>query len=245
MALPLSVTVIASNEERNIGRCLRSIRNLASEIIVVANDCHDKTVEIAKSFNAKVHEETWHGFAHQKNLALGYASQPWILCLDADEEVDNELRESILSFIKTNDHSYSGAYFARRTYFINRWMKHGDWSPDYNLRLLRRKHGSWSKDRVHEKLNVSGQIKKLEGYLLHYSFENVEVYMKKNMKYAELFESTDQKSIFSILLRSCWKFIRGYFFKLGFLDGLPGFYVAYSQAFFTAYKYLRMLFKNL
>jgi glycosyltransferase involved in cell wall biosynthesis len=244
MALPLSVTVIASNEERNIGRCLRSINDIASEIIVVVNDCYDKTVEIAKSFNAKIYEKPWHGFSYQKNLALEYATQPWILCLDADEEVGDELHESIASFIKLNDHSYYGAYFSRRTFFMDRWIKHGDWAPDYNTRLLRRKHGLWSKDKVHEKLNVSGQVKKLEGFLFHYSFANVESYMKKNLRYAELFESPEQKSIWSILLRSCWKFVRSYLLKLGFLDGVPGFYIAHSQAFFTMYKYMRMLIKK-
>ncbi|MDR0595167.1 MAG: glycosyltransferase family 2 protein [Puniceicoccales bacterium] len=244
MALPLSVAIIASNEEKSIGRCLRSVNDLASEIIVVVNDCKDKTVEIVKAFNGKVYEETWYGFSHQKNLAIGYTSQPWILCLDADEEVDGELHDSIVSFIKANNHSYCGAYFARRTFFIDRWIKHGDWNPDYNLRLFRKKHGSWSNDRVHEKLNVSGPIRKLEGHLLHYSFENIEDFMKKNMKYAELFESKEEKSLFIILLRSCWKFIRGYFFKLGFLDGLPGFYIAHAQAFFTMYKHMRILIKN-
>ncbi|MDR1255881.1 MAG: glycosyltransferase family 2 protein [Puniceicoccales bacterium] len=244
MVLPLSVTIIASNEEQNIGRCLRSIRDLADEIIVVVNDCHDKTVEIAKAFNAKVYEEIWHGFSQQKNLALHHASQPWILCIDADEEVDGELHDSIASFIKANDHAYSGAYFARSTFFINRWIRHGDWTPDYKTRLLRKKHGSWTADRVHEKLNISGQIKKLEGHLLHYSFKSVEDYMKKNVKYAELFESPQERSIPIILLHSCWKFIRGYLFKLGFLDGFPGFYIAYTQAFFTSYKYMRILAKN-
>ncbi|MDR2436205.1 MAG: glycosyltransferase family 2 protein, partial [Puniceicoccales bacterium] len=195
MALPLSVAVIASNEERNIGRCLRSINDLASEIIVVVNDCHDKTVEIAKSFSAKIYEKPWHGFSYQKNLALEYTSQPWILCLDADEAVDDELHESIVSFIRINDHAYSGAYFSRRTFFMNCWIKHGDWAPDYNTRLFRKKHGLWSKDRVHEKLNVSGHLKKLEGHLLHYSFASIESYMKKNMKYAELCESLEHKSM--------------------------------------------------
>jgi glycosyltransferase involved in cell wall biosynthesis len=241
MALPLSVAVIASNEERNIGQCLRSINDLASEIIVVVNDCHDKTVEIAKSFSAKIYEKPWHGFSYQKNLALEYTSQPWILCLDADEVVDNELHESIVSFIKANDHAYSGAYFSRRTFFMNRWIKHGDWAPDYNTRLLRKKHGLWSKDKVHEKLNVSGHLKKLEGHLLHYSFANVESYMKKNMKYVELYKPLERKSMLNILLRSCWRFVRCYFLKLGFLDGIPGFYIAYSQAFFTMYKHIRGL----
>lgn len=237
MKLPLSVAIIASNEEDNIERCLRSVSDLASEIVLVLNDGTDGTCSLAKSFNAKVYHEPWHGFSEQKNIAARYSSQEWILSLDADEELDDVLKQSIRRFILANDERYHGAYFSRRTFFMGRWIKHGDWSPDYVTRLFRSERGRWSNEPVHERLIVFGDTKKLKGHLLHYSYRSVKEHMYKNLKYAELNVLARKHNSWSIFFHSFWKFFRGYFLKLGFLDGFAGFYVASMQGFFTLYKY--------
>ncbi len=237
MKLPLSLVIIASNEEKNIARCLRSAADLVSEIILVENDTTDDTCSSAASFGAKIFHESWHGFAEQKNLAVQYASQEWILSLDADEELDDQLKHSILQFIASDDQRYHGCSFSRRTFFMNRWIKHGDWAPDNVTRLFRKGYGRWSGDNVHERLIIDGKVKHLSGHLLHYSYASVREYMYKNLKYAELGAHMHKHSKLNILLRSFWKFFRGYFLKLGFLDGFPGLYIAIMQSCFTLYKY--------
>lgn len=238
MKLPLSVAIIASNEEKNLDRCLSSVVNIASEIIVVVNDCTDRTCEIANSFDAKIYHKPWQGFSIQKNFALKCSTLDWILCLDADEALDTELRDSIMKFILANGQNFVGAYFSRRTFFMNRWIKHGDWSPDYVTRVVKNGYGRWSDNTVHEKLLIEGEVKKLRGHLLHYSFENFKDHMHKNIKYAELSQCSNNMGFWTIVIRSFWKFCRGYFLKLGFLDGRAGLYIACTQALFTMYKYL-------
>ncbi len=239
MNVPLSVAIIASNEEDNIGRCLQSVLPISSEIIVVVNDSTDNTCEIARSFGAKVYFHPWEGFSVQKNFALSMSSQKWILCLDADEELDDVLCHSIKNFIQDSNHKYSGAYFSRRTFFMNRWIKYGDWSPDYITRVVRKGYGQWSNNNVHEKLIISGKVKKLPGYLRHYSYRSISQYIYKNLRYAELYATEGENTIKHIkaVSHALWKFFRGYVIKLGFLDGYAGLYIALMQSFFTLYKY--------
>lgn len=238
MKLPLSIAIIASNERDNIERCLRSIVSVASEIVLVENDTTDDTCTLAEQFGARIFHEPWRGFSEQKNYAIDRTTQPWILCLDADEEVDDELLRSIQRFIQSNDPRYDGAYFSRRTFFLNRWIKHGDWSPDHVARLFRSGRGRWSDDPVHERLIVAGRTKKLAGHLLHYSYRSVRDHMYKNLKYAELSVHNGRSSCLCVVIRSFWKFFRGYFIKLGILDGFAGFYIAYTQSMFTLYKHI-------
>lgn len=237
MKLPLSVVVIASNEEDVISRCLGSVVDLAAEIIVVENDSTDNTCALASSFGARIYHEAWHGFSIQKNLAIGYATQPWILCLDADEQLDGTLKQSIQKFILADNPRYAGAYFSRRTFFMGRWIKHGDWSPDYVVRLFRADFGRWSGDPVHERLIVDGELTHLRGHVLHYSYRSIREHMHKNLRYAELGAPSKKHGNLCIILRAFWKFFRGYFLKLGFLDGFAGFYIAYMQGVFTLYKH--------
>lgn len=237
----ISVVVIARNAEKLLKKCLESVSDFASEIIVVVNDCNDRTEEIAKSFNAKIIEHKWEGFCAQKNFALSLATCKWILSLDADEVVSYNLKLSILNFIKNNE-TFSGAKFNRKTFFLGKWICHGDWYPDCSVRIIKNGCGEWSGGSVHERLIVCGNVKKLNGDLLHYSFESLNDHILKNIKYADLaISSVDpsyrSKSIFSVIMHSAWKFFRGYFLKCGFLDGFAGYYIAKSQAFLTLYKY--------
>ena len=117
--LPLSLVLIARNEAANLPRCLDSVAGWTSEIIVVVNDCTDDTVAIASRYGAIVHEHPWQGHRDQKNVALSFATQSWVLCLDADEEVSPELAISIRAFIECDDPQYAGAYFARKVWFLS------------------------------------------------------------------------------------------------------------------------------
>lgn len=245
--LPLSLIIIARNEEKKIARCLDSVAPWVQEIICVINNCSDKTAEIMTSYGAKVFDETWEGFTNQKNKALNYATLPWVLSLDADEEVSPHLARSIHAFFQSSDKDYyDGAYWARRTWFLGRWIKHGDWYPDCVLRLFRREKARFCGGSVHEKIVLSGKSKKLQGDLLHYSFDSISHMSTKFISYGDAFlqDKLDKKSLhfssIKTILRSFWRFFRCYIIRLGFLDGYPGFYIAVNQGFHALFRYTRL-----
>ncbi|MDR0351401.1 MAG: glycosyltransferase family 2 protein [Puniceicoccales bacterium] len=241
--LPISIVLIASNEEKNIARCLKSVYTWVEEIIVVVNDCTDRTVEIAESYGATVVEHPWQNFRDQKNFAKQLATKEWILSIDADEVVSDELRSSILMFVVNNDRRYNGAFFKRLVFFLGKWIHHGDWYPDHCQRLFRRDCGYWSGGLVHEYLKVSGNVKSLNGNLLHYTYDSVKEHVEVMIKYTDLFIEDNKDKPVNLLtaaFRSVWKFFRCYIIKLGFLDGIQGIYIAMAQGFFTLYKYIHL-----
>lgn len=241
--LPISLILIARNEEKKLEKCLNSVAPWVKEIICVINNCTDKTQVIMESYGAIVYEEPWTGFKDQKNKALSYATEPWVLSLDADEEVSPNLARSIHEFFESDKDHYDGAYWARRTWFLGRWIKYGDWYPDYVLRLFRREKGYFSGGKVHEKVTVEGKTKNLIGDLLHYSFDNISHMSKKFISYGEFFveDRIEKKrmefSSIKTICRAFWRFFRCYIIRLGFLDGYPGFYIAINQGFHTLFRY--------
>ncbi|MDR2735518.1 MAG: glycosyltransferase family 2 protein [Puniceicoccales bacterium] len=242
--LPISAVIIASNEEKNISRCLDSVHSWVEEIIVVVNDCVDRTVEIAESYGAKVIEHPWQNFRDQRNFAKQLATKDWILSIDADEAVSEELRSSILMFVADNDKRYNGAEFKRIVFFLNKWIHHGDWYPDHCRRLFRKDYGYWAGGLVHEQLKIDGKVKLLNGNLLHYTYDSTRKHIEMMLKYTDLFvedHKLDKVDIWSIVAHALWKVFRCYVIKLGFLDGFHGMYIAISQGFFTLYKYTRLL----
>ncbi|CAB4244232.1 Glycosyltransferase [Methylacidimicrobium sp. AP8] len=243
--LPISVTMIACNEERNLPRSLGSVAGWVEEIIVVVNDCTDATAQIAREFGARVEERAWTCRRDQKNAALALATRPWVLGLDADEEVSPEMRRAIEEFFSGADRRFDGVAFRRKTWFLNRWITHGDWYPDYNLRLFRRERGRWGGNREHDKLILDGRVKKERAELLHYSFPAVEDNVRKIPTFVAAFadERRERGTGFrwsDLLLRPLWRFVRGYLLRLGFLDGFPGFYIAAVTALATFVRYAKL-----
>lgn len=243
--LPLSITLIAHNEAHNIRRCLASVASWASEIIVVINDCTDGTDKIAESYGARVYEHPWRGHRDQKQLALQYVTQPWVFAIDADEEVSDALRESLFTFFKQDATNYAGAYFPRKVWFLGRWITHGDWYPDYSLRLFRHDKGRWAGSQEHDKIALEGRAKKLKGDLHHYSYISLNAQLEKIPYFSDIFlkrllEKGARWSSFAVVFRAFWRFIRCYFLRLGFLDGFPGFYVACFQGYSTLFRYTRL-----
>jgi len=244
MNLPISVAIITYNEECNLERCLKSVADLANEIVVVDSGSTDGTIEIAKKFGAIVHEQAWLGYRDQKNLALDRCSQPWVLALDADEEISPELKNEIIAFFeKGNDQRFVGARFPRKTWFLGRWIRHGDWYPDFQLRLFRRDRGRW-KEPIHEFVDLQGSTTTFSEKLLHYSFPSMNAYIDKINPFADEFfkKQHAQKKAWSLgatVTRPLWRFFRGYFLKRGFLDGFPGLWIAVATAFSTFVRYSR------
>jgi glycosyltransferase involved in cell wall biosynthesis len=244
--LPISVCIISGAEGRRIGRCLESVAQWTSEIVVVLNaEVQDGTEAIATSFGAKICRHPWSGFREQKNLALSYATLPWILALDADEEVSGELRESIFRFFEDEPLRFAGARFARKVWFLGRWITHGDWYPDRVLRLFLRDKGKWAGTPEHCAVELLGPGTTLAGDLLHYTNPDISSYVGKINYYADLFlqRQLAEKTRWSApaaIFRAAWRFVRAYFFRLGFLDGYPGLFIAASTAYSTLVRHSRL-----
>lgn len=244
--LPLSVSIIAKNEANNLRRCLSSLGGIASEIIVVHNDCTDTTVEVAKSFGAKCFEHDWRGHVEQKNIALSKCSNQWILCLDADEALSDKLRDSIGRFIGSAElcGKYHAVKFSRRSFFLGKWINHGDWYPDMKVRLVKKSKATWGGINPHDKLIAKDKrrVFKLDGDLEHYSFAGIRDLTQKSIRYSDIFVKHKADKTFSpgvAVFRALWRFFRCYLFRLGFLDGSVGFIIAFSVAQETLLKHGR------
>lgn len=241
------MVIVARNEAANLPRCLASVRGWVVEVIVALNDTQDGSAEIAREAGAGVHVLPWRGFRDTKNDAIALAIQPWALCLDADEEVSPELRQSLRVFFGRSDlPRFAGARFPRKVWFINRWITHGDWYPDYVLRLIRCGQCRWGGDAiVHEKMVCGGPVAKLRGDLHHFSFPTLATHVAKINPFADLFvrQKEEQGRSFTYgaaLLRPGWRFFRAYILRLGFCDGYPGFYIAWANAFGALVRYSRL-----
>jgi glycosyltransferase involved in cell wall biosynthesis len=264
----LSVVIITYNEEANIGRTLASVQPLVAdgkgEIIVVDSGSTDRTIEIAKSFGAKIFIEEWKGYAAQKNSAIDKATGEWILSLDADEEVERKLgtliafavserpqhpKEELLAAIHgvTTSHvNISGYWMQRRNNFLGRWIRHGGFWPDPKLRLFRKGSGQFENRAVHEDVQLSGKEGRLlDGALLHHSYPTLADYIDHMNHYsslgAEMAVAKGRRglSLFNIVVRPMATFIYNYFFRLGFLDGREGLLLHLYHAVYVSWKYAK------
>jgi glycosyltransferase involved in cell wall biosynthesis len=242
MPLPLSIALISYNEEKNLRRCLSSVADLAREIVLVDSGSTDATLTIASEFGAKIAHQEWLGYQDQKNHALDFCTQKWVLALDCDEELSSELKKSLIQFFEHGDcDRFHGATFHRCTWFLGRWIRHGDWYPDTKLRLFRRGDGVWV-EPIHETVSLFGPTTHLKGDLLHYSFPSMESYIKKIHPFAEEFFQKQKKkkwSLGSTILRPLWRFFRTYVLRRGFLDGFPGLWIAVATGFSVFVRYSR------
>jgi len=242
-SLPISLAVISFNEEARIAGTFASAGELVSEIIVVDSGSSDRTVAIAEEAGARVVHQSWLGYRDQKQVALDACTQPWILMLDCDEQLSPELLESIRGFFSGGDaERFHGACFNRRTRFLGRWIRHGDWYPDRQLRLVRKGSAAMAGGSTHERLEVRGDVRHLRGDLLHDSFPTLASYLAKIHAYsATLPEDRRAKglrwSLAGNLFRPFWRFFRAYVLRMGFLDGFPGFWIAFATSFSVFYRY--------
>ena len=244
--LKLSVTIITKNEGEAIYDCLESVR-WADEIVVVDSGSADNTVEICRSFGAKVLvTEDWPGFGMQKNRALNLATNAWVLSIDADERVSAALREEIEAVIQQSSGDFA-LRMPRQSSYCGQFVRHSGWWPDYVIRLFPRKDAKFSDDLVHERILFSGEIRTLKNPLLHISYKNLEEVLEKTNRYSTagaimLHRQGKTASLSGAVARGCWAFFRTYVIRLGFLDGRVGFMLAISNAETTYYKYLKLYF---
>lgn len=244
--ISLSVVIITFNEERNLARCLDSIKDIADEIIVVDSNSVDNTAAIARSYNAKVINNEFIGYGEQKNFATWQASNNWILSLDADEMLTPELRNSILEIKKNPD--FSAYQMPRLTNYCGKWIKYCGWYPDKQTRLYDRSKGKWEEPKVHEYWRLDDEKEPmglLKGDLLHYSFRSINEHLKKIEKYSELaaresVENGKTATLFKIFFSPKWHFINEFIIQLGFLDGFYGYTICRLSVYATFLKYSKI-----
>lgn len=238
----LSVTIITYNEEKNIKRCLQSVA-WADEIIVVDSLSTDKTKQICQSFsNVKFIEHPWLGFGKQKHYAVDMASNDWILSVDADEEITLDLAAKIEKIIKKP--KYDSYRINRKSFYLNKLIKFCGWNRDYPLRLFNRSKGNFNLKPVHESVEINGTCGRIKKHMLHYTYPTISSHVLKMDKYSALAKNK-KSSITKALFSGFFKFIKMYFFKLGFLDGKAGFILCFNSGFGVWLKYIKLWEKNI
>jgi glycosyltransferase involved in cell wall biosynthesis len=247
----ISAVIITLNEELCIERCLKSLADIADEIVVVDSLSTDATEEICKKYNVRFIKHKFEGYKDQKNYAIGLAAYENILSVDADEALSDELRESILA-IKDKWH-FDGYYINRRNNFGGKWMKHSEWYPNRQLRLFLRDKGQFGKLNIHETFIMSNgePVGRLKGDLLHWPCNTREELVERMNKYAiigahEYYRTGRKSGLLTPALHLIWGFLRSYFLKIGFLDGRDGFFICkvYAKSSYTKYKTLYHLGKK-
>ncbi len=248
--LPLSVVIITFNEERNIARCLDSVSNIASEVIVVDSFSKDKTKVLALERGATVLEHAFEGHIQQKNWAWEQASNEWVLSLDADEALDDELSTSIRNVLSQQTEK-EGYTMNRLTNYCGHWVRHSGWYPDTKMRLFRKGRGQWGGVNPHDKFELHRPEKAghLQGDILHYSYYSREDHLKQieyfsNIASKELHEQGKTISTPMIWLKVVAQYVKNLLLKSGFRDGKTGFTIARLSAYATYRKYIKLQQRN-
>ena len=234
----LSVVIITYNEARHLEACIQSVEDIAHEIIVVDSGSTDGTIEIAERLDCDIAYRPFDNFANQKNFALSLASCPWILSIDADERLSEELASSIAEVLNSDyDNARSTWNMERLNHYCGKPIKHSGWYPDKQTRLLKNGAATWN-GLVHESLQIKdgSQPQLLSGELLHYTSQTIEQHVSQINRYSTL-RAQRKKSqssfvlYFKLFFASSWKFFHIYLFKGGFLDGFAGLCIAILSAY--------------
>lgn len=244
--IKISATIISLNEEKNIGDCIKSL-DWVDEVVVVDSLSTDRTCEIARELGAVVIDQKFLGHVKQKQLAVDKCSHDWVISLDADERVSEELKNSITElFEKTpEDQLVHGYTVARKNFHLGRWIMHGGWYPDRKVRVFNKQHGHWAGVDPHDGIVIEGEEGYLKGALEHYVFENLEHNIKTNNFYSSIsarifYEEGKKPSLTKLLFKPAGKFVETYLIKRGFMDGLPGFIIAMGAAYSIFLKYAKL-----
>ena len=241
----ISACVICYNEERKIRRCLESLK-WCDEIVVMDSFSTDQTVSICREFTDRVYQHEWMGYVGQRNVVRELAAYPWILFLDSDEEVSPALRDEIIAEFSRGGGRYVGYEFPRQVYYLGKWIRHGEWYPDIKLRLFKKDLGRTEGQEPHDKVVVSGQVKRLKAPIWHYTYDDLRDHLETVNRFSTI--TAQQKFVqgtkfrwTDLLLRPLLRFFKGYLLRGGFLDGWRGFIIAYISSFGVFIKYAKIL----
>ena len=245
--MKISIALITLNEESNLPRTLESVMPLVrdgqGEIIVLDSGSTDRTLEIARSYGAKIFIEPWKGLAAQKNSAMEKASGDWVLQLDADEALEPELVEEIVAATRAG--TVDGFFIPRKNFFLGRWIKHGGFYPDPKLRLIRRGAGKFEEYGAHPTIKVNGPTGQLKHALIHNAYPTLRSYIDHMNSYsssgAEVAVEKGHRAfnLVNIILRPKLTFLYNYIFRLGFLDGREGLLLHMYHSVYVSWKYAK------
>jgi (heptosyl)LPS beta-1,4-glucosyltransferase len=239
----ISAVLITYNEERNIVDCLEAVK-WVDEIVIVDANSQDKTLELCRKFTDKIYKRPWPGFGPQKNFGIDQATSEWILIVDADERVPSALRDEILEIVKQPGEKV-GYRIPRRNFWYGKWVRWAGMYPDYQLRLFKKSAGRYNDVLVHENLILNGPTGHLENPMDHITERRLSDHMKKFMQYTTLAAEEKAKrrskvTILDLVFNHKATFIKAYFIRKGFRDGIHGFIVSMLAGMYTFVKYAKL-----
>ncbi len=247
----LSAVIIAYNEEKNIERCILSLKGVADEIVVLDSLSTDRTAEICRKYGVRFYTQPFAGYIEQKNKAITYASYPRVLSLDADEALSDTLRKSILA-VKQNWDA-DGYTMNRKTNYCGKWIRYCGWYPDRKLRLFDSRKGKWAGLNPHDRfvMQSGAVVKHLRGDLLHFSYYSLEQHRQQMENFSNIaakakFQNGEKASLLKIWISPMLKFFKCYFVRMGFLEGKLGWKICTLSAgeSYKKYKKLKALYKQ-
>ena len=244
----LSVYMITFNNERTLEKSLKSL-TWADEIVVVDSFSTDATMEIAGRYATKIEQRAWPGFRDQYQYAADACSHEWLMFVDADEVIPEELATEIQAELKANAEKPEAEQIAawscqRRTWYLDRWVEHGAWVPDRELRVYHRDRARW-KGGLHAKLHAEGETAEFKGVYRHYTYADISDHLKTIDKYSttavdDMREAGKRFNLPKLLLNPFWRFFKEFILKRGFLDGFPGFVIAVNSGYYAFIKQVKL-----
>lgn len=237
----ISAIIITYNVEDTIDRCLQSVQKIASEIIVVDSFSTDNTISILKKYSVRVYTQKWLGYAKQKKFALKKTTNNWILWIDADEEISPKL----IHEIKEVNFLHDGYWLPRKVFYLQKWIHHCGWYPDYVLRLFRKDKGTFNDEIIHEQVILKGSSLYLKQPLFHYSYKNITHHLEKmntftSLSAEKMFQQKRKSSFMIIIGHTLVHFMQKYLLKKGFLDGIAGLIICSLGAYQVFLKYAKL-----
>ena len=241
----VSVCVITLDEERNLEDCLSSVA-WADELVVVDSGSTDRTLEIAREFGCTIVKQEFLGHVKQKELAVLSASNDWVLCLDADERLEQGAEDEVLGILSSETgRARAGYTFPRHTWYLGGWLDHGGWWPEYRLRLYNRTKGGWTGIDPHDRVDVKGETARLKSEIIHYNYRDITHHIEKVNSYTSIMadrraEAGKKPSLFKMLFNPPGRFFRMYLLRRGFMDGKRGLVLAVIGSFYVFLKYAKL-----
>ena len=238
----LTACVLTCNNESYIERCLKSL-NFAEEVLVIDSGSTDNTLSIAEKFTSRIIKRHWPGYAEQRKFAIESANGEWMLFIDSDEEVSQELANAIKNVMNADPGEVAGFKINRRAFYLNRWQR--QWYPDSKISLFRRDKAIITGHDPHPEIEVNGEVKSIKGDILHYPYRDISEHMRKlndlsSVAAESYVERGRSANLFLIILRTFGEFLKKYFIKGGIFDGQAGFIVSATSSFYVFTKYIKL-----
>lgn len=248
--MSVSAAIITLNEADNLARCLRSLEGLVQEVVVVDCGSTDETRQIACNYGARVVEHPWEGFVGQKNFALQQCRHPWVFSIDADEEISPALREELGEVLphldrRLQEEDIRAYAVPRRVFYLGRWIRYGDWNPDFVTRLCLRESAHFAGGAVHESLVHEGKVQRLQEVLHHYTYQGVRDHVERMQRYSTLWAegqaaAGQRAGLLSAPAHAGFRFLRALLLKRGLMDGWRGVLIASLSAYEVFLKYRKL-----